>query len=395
MKVNIADTSPMEAVNLNNARKDTIAVCVNAEYRAFFLQQLTSKNALIDPQSRLVLLDPEMHVAANLVTCSVSTLASIVRAPLDHVKDKEHPTYAFIYSRNCDESVVRDFLDNGIAAVLSVKGLLVKVAEDERMWFFEFNKAEDTLLIKEQLKPGGDPDSMHVCARHRDMVVTNKRHFLCGRLNRKDNGVDTKSGALNQIAQNLQSQSQLDAAMLTFLKRLITGAPEKTEETATGAESPDGSSADDEAPLPVSAPSRPAPKRRRSSDGGAVGVQPEAFNTLTNDQVKALLLGRMRYRMQRKELRVPPWIRAAFLTMKANPRLVARVEGATVASIFNVARAHHEAAGFLFEDDGGWTAETWATRMEAAAALGRAAKEGESRPMLGLVTEVMRALGVL
>ena len=38
-----------------------------------------------------------------------------------------------------------------------------------------------------------DPDSMHVCSRHRELFVSNKRHFLVGRHNRKENASDTKS----------------------------------------------------------------------------------------------------------------------------------------------------------------------------------------------------------
>ena len=376
----------MEAVKLNNARSDIIAVCVHAELRAHFLHQLVSKKALIDPSSRLVLVDPEMHEQTNFVECSLDGLAEIVRSPLDHVKDKEKPTYAFIYSRNCDESVVRDFLDNGVAAVLSVKGLLVKVNEDERLWFIEFNKAEDTILVKEQLKPGNDPESMHVCSRHRELFVSNKRHFLVGRHNRKENASDTKSGALNQIAQTLQTQSQLDAAMLTFLKKLIVGQSNKTLSSDDG-ESHDASSGDEDEQK-----TQRATKRRRTSDGA---ITQDAFDQLTNEQVKTLLIGRMRHRVEKKELVLPAWIKASFMAMRANPSLLQETNGASLAKIFNVSSDETSEAGYLFRDDGEWNGTNWLDRFEEAVQRGQPNKDGMPRPLLAVLTELMRALGIL
>jgi hypothetical protein len=374
----------MDAVKLNNARSDTIAVCVHAELRAHFLHQLVAKHALIDPSSRLVLVDPEMHVAVNMVECSLDELAAVVRAPLEHVKDKEKPTYAFIYSRNCDESVVRDFLDNGVAAVLSVKGLLVKVKEDDRYWFIEFNKAEDTLLVKEQLKPGNDPDSMHICSRHRELFVSNQRHFLVGRHNRKENASDNKSGALNQIAQNLQNQSQLDAAMLTFLKRLVLGQNARlvSEDTDTNG----SSSADEEEPR-----SR-AVKRRRSSDEG---MSQDVFNALSNDQVKTMLIARMRHRVEKGALSLPPWIKAAFMAVRANPALLKQMNGATLAAMFNVPASDKDDALYLFHDDGEWNGDNWMARLEEAVQRGEPREDGTPRPLLALLTELMRALGIV
>jgi hypothetical protein len=394
--------------------KNTLAICIHAEYRSHFVHQLVSKKTLIDPQSRLVLVDEDTHAKENFVLCeSIEDAARIVKNPADHLVKKERPTYAFVYSRNCDESIVKEYVDNGVASVLSVKGLLMGIKGDERLWFIEFNRVEDTRIVKDQLFPGCDPASVHVCSKHRATFTANGRHFLCSRTNRKETTVSTKTGSLNQIALQLQDQPHIDTAMLQFLKHLLVSSDTKKRQSKARRGTAARASKDDDASEDESSrdepdsdedeedsdedEDEPPPASKKLKSDPASHIDQESFNALSNAQVKALLIGRMRTRVQNGTLTIPAWVKGAFATMRDNERVALDMRNATLAAIFNVPSTVKKEKPHLFRHaDSDWTSESFASHFEDAVSLGEPIEdETENRPFVALTSELMRALGVM
>jgi hypothetical protein len=342
----------MNALNLNTLKENCIATCIHPEVRTQFLHAFQNRGELIDPHSRLVLIDNEMHKPENFVACtSNEEFAAVVADPLSYMKKKEYPTYGFIYSKVADVNIIRDYIDNGIATMLSIKGFLFSF--HDKHWFLEFTRAEDTILIKEQLKPGADPESIHICARHRELRTMNGNHFICGRQNRKELNDETKVGSMNMISHHLFSSQHLDTSMLKFLKSLTVS--ENYDE--------------DEAP---------ASKKKKVDKG----ISQAEFNSLPNEKVKELILERMKFRIKKGELKLPKWISVLFATMKTESK-EQKNESVTLASIFNVSDMSDE--------------ELCAINLNDAfeKAIQKGTMQKEPRRFVALYSSLMRAFGLV